>query len=204
MRTFIKIVLGVVLIGAAGYFLFFKNNSFSYKMPNLGLGENNIASMASTTVGNIKNKVSDTLSGITDQLQNKAEEILSSSIDRAKNYAFDIFKQGVEDSVNKLGEKAGITSVNINSIDTSTNTPIVYSVKKGINASFTIKNSEEDILKYKVDWLDGNTNSGELTKKDQSIVLTHKWSVAGEYLINFNITNSAGVKIYKVSISVLN
>ncbi|MHB9019515.1 MAG: hypothetical protein ACYC3G_01380 [Minisyncoccota bacterium] len=204
MRIFIRIVLGIILISAAAYFLFLKDNSFSYKIPNLGLNEDNVISMASTTAISIKNKVSDTFSEFTGQLQNKAEEIITSSIDSVKSYAFDVFRQGVEDSVNKLGEKAGITSVNINSIDTSTNTPIVYSVKKGINASFTIKNSEEDILKYKVDWLDGNTNSGELTKKDQYIVLTHKWSKAGEYLINFNITNSTGEKIYKVSISVLN
>ena len=204
MRKFIRIVLGIALVGAASYFLFWKSNSFSYKMPNLGLSENNIVSMASTTVGNIKNKAVNTFSGITDQLRTKTGEIVSSSIDKAKKYVFDVFKQGVEDGVNKLGEKAGITSVNINSADTVTDNPIIYSVKKGINASFSIRNSEEDTLKYKVDWLDGNSNSGELTKKDQSVVLTHKWSKAGEYLINFNITNSAGTKIYKVLISVLN
>ncbi|MEK7463221.1 MAG: hypothetical protein AAB621_02580 [Patescibacteria group bacterium] len=203
MRKFIRIVLGIVLIGAASYFLFWKSNSFSYKMPNLGLSENNIVSMASTTVGNIKNKAVNTFSGITDQLRTKTGEIVSSSIDKAKKYVFDVFKQGVEDGVNKLGEKAGITSVNINSADTVTDNPIIYSVKKGINASFSIRNSEEDTLKYKVDWLDGNFSSGELTKKDQSIVLNHKWSKAGEYLINFNITNFAGTKIYKVLISVL-
>lgn len=196
--------MGVVLIGAAGYFLFLKNNTFSYKMSDLGLNENNVASMASTTVGNIKNKISTTLSGITDQLQIKAEEIVSSSINKAKTYVFDVFKQGVEDSVNKLGEKAGITGVNINSGDSITDNPIVYSIKKGVSAFFTIKNSDEDILKYKVDWLDGNSSSGELAKKYQSVVLNHKWASAGEYLINFNITNSAGSKIYKVSISVLN
>lgn len=204
MRIFIRIVLGVVLIGTAGYFLFFKNNTFSYKIPDLGLNEKSIVSMAGTTVGNIKNKVSDTFSGITDQLQIKAEEIVSSSISKAKTYAFDVFKQGVEDSVNKLGEKAGITGVNINSADTLSDNPILYSIKKGVSASFTIKNSEEDILKYKVDWLDGNSSSGELIKKDQSIVLNHKWASAGEYLINFNITNSIGTKVYKVSISVFN
>ena len=204
MNIFVKVVLGIALIGGAGYFLFFKNNTFSYKMPKLEFSEERVASMASSTIGNIKNKVVDTFSGITDQLQNKAEEIVSSSIDKAKNYAFDVFKQGVEDSVNKLGEKAGITSVNINSADTTTGNPIAYSVKKGVNASFTIKNSEEDTLKYKVDWLDGNSSSGELTEKDQSIVLTHKWAKAGEYLISFNISNSSGEKTYKVFISVLN
>ncbi|MDO8442756.1 MAG: hypothetical protein Q7S81_00630 [bacterium] len=204
MKILIRIVLGIALVGAAGYFLFGKSNTFSYKMPNLGLSENNIVSMATTTVGNIKNRVSDTFSGFTDELQTKAEEMVSSSINNAKNYVFDVFKQGVEDGVNKLGEKAGITSVNINSADTAIDNPIVYPVKKGINASFIIRNSGEDTLKYKVDWLDGNSNSGELTKKDQSVVLNHKWVNAGEYLINFNITNSAGTKIYKVSISVLN
>ena len=204
MGKFIRIVLGIVLIGAASYFLFWKSNSFSYKMPNLGLSENNIVSMASTTVGNIKNKAVNTFSGITDQLRTKTGEIVSSSIDKAKKYVFDVFKQGVEDGVNKLGEKAGITSVNINSADTVTDNPIIYSVKKGINASFSIRNSEEDTLKYKVDWLDGNSSSGELAKKDQSVVLNHKWTNAGEYLINFNITDSVGTKIYKVSISVLN
>ncbi|MEK7478777.1 MAG: hypothetical protein AAB626_02545 [Patescibacteria group bacterium] len=204
MRKFIRIVLGIALVGAASYFLFWKSNSFSYKMPNLGLSENNIVSMASTTVGNIKNKAVNTFSGITDQLRTKTGEIVSSSIDKAKKYVFDVFKQGVEDGVNKLGEKAGITSVNINSADTVTDNPIIYSVKKGINASFSIRNSEEDTLKYKVDWLDGNSSSGELAKKDQSVVLNHKWTNAGEYLINFNITDSVGTKIYKVSISVLN
>ena len=203
MRIFIRIVLGVALIGVAGYFLFLKNNTFSYKIPGLGLSEDRVTTMASTTVQNIKNKVSDTFSDITDQLQTKAEEIITSSVDKSKNYAFDVFKQGVEEGVNKLGEKAGITGVNINSADTTTGNPIAYSVKKGASASFTIKNSEEDALKYTVDWLDGNSNSGELAKKDQSVVLTHKWSVAGEYLINFNITNFEGEKIYKVFILVL-
>jgi vacuolar-type H+-ATPase subunit E/Vma4 len=204
MKTIIKIILGVVLIGVAGYFLFSKNNSFSYKIPNLELSENDIASMASTTVDNIKTKASSAFSGITDQLQNKANEIISSSIDSVKNYAFDIFKQSVEDGVDKLREKAGITGVSIDSVGTSVDNSIVYSAKKGIDVYFTIINSEADILKYKVDWLDGNSGSGELTKKDQSIVLTHKWSSAGEYLINFNITNSVGTKVYKVKISVLN
>lgn len=204
MGKFIKIVLGIALVGAAAYFLFGKSNTFSYKMSNLGLGESNIVSIASSTVGTIKNKVSNTFSGFTDQLQTKAGEIVSSSVDKAKTYAFDVFKQGVEDSVNKLGEKVGVTNVNIDNTATSTDNSIVYSVKKDVSAYFTIKNSETDILKYKVDWLDGNSNSGELTNKDQSIVLAHKWSKAGEYLINFNITNSVGTKIYKVSISVLN
>jgi len=204
MKIFIRIVLGIALIGAAGYFLFFKSNTFSYKLPGLGSAEDRVVSMASTTAGNIRAKAADAFSGIKDQLQVKAEEIVSSSVSAVKNYAFDVFRQGVEDSVNKLGEKAGITSVNINSVGSSTDNPIVYSVKKGINASFAIKNSGEDTLKYKVDWLDGNSNSGELSKKDQSIVLNHKWINAGEYLIDFNITNSCGTKIYKVSISVLN
>jgi len=204
MKIFIRIVLGIALIGVAGYFLFYKSNTFIYKIPSLGLSEERMASMASTTAGNIRVKASDAFSGIKNQLQTKVEEIVSSSVSAVKNYAFDVFRQGVEDSVNKLGEKAGITSVNINGIDSSTENPIVYSVKKGANASFAIKNSGEDTLKYKVDWLDGNSNSGELTKKDQSVVLTHKWSKAGEYLIDFNITNSSGAKIYKVSISVLN
>jgi len=203
MKRFIKIVLGIALIGAAGYFLFGKSNTFSYKMSDLGLSENSIVSIASTTVGNIKTKVADTFSGITDQLQTKAEEMITSSVNDAKNYVFDVFKQGVEDSVNKLGEKAGITSVNINSADIATDNPIVYSVRKGISASFSIKNSGEDTLKYKVDWLDGNSNSGELTKNDQSVVLNHIWVNAGEYLINFNIINSTGTKIYKVLILVL-
>jgi len=204
MGKFIKIVLGIALVCAAAYFLFYRSNTFSFKMPGLGLSEEKVASMASTTVENVKNKVSDTFSGITDQLQTKAGEIVSSSIDKAKAYVFDVFKQGVEDGVNKLGEKAGITGVNINSADTPKDNSIIYSIKKDVNAYFTIKNSEADVLKYKVDWLDGNSNSGQLTVKDQSIVLTHKWSKAGEYLINFDITNSAGTKIYKVSISVLN
>lgn len=205
MGKFIRIILGISLVGAAGYFLLGKSNTFSYKMSSLGLGEDKIASIASSTVGTIKNKVSDTFSGITDQLQTKAEEAVTSSVTTAKNYVFDVFRQGVEDSVNKLGEKVGVTNVNINSTATSTDNSIVYSVKKDVSAYFTInKNSETDILKYKVDWLDGNSNSGELTNKDQSIVLTHKWSKAGEYLINFNITNSVGVmNIYKVLISVL-
>jgi len=205
MGKFIRIILGISLVGAAGYFLLGKSNTFSYKMSSLGLGEDKIASIASSTVGTIKNKVSDTFSGITDQLQTKAEEAVTSSVTTAKNYVFDVFRQGVEDSVNKLGEKVGVTNVNINSTATSTDNSIVYSVKKDVSAYFTInKNSKTDILKYKVDWLDGNSNSGELTNKDQSIVLTHKWSKAGEYLINFNITNSVGVmNIYKVLISVL-
>lgn len=203
MNTFLRVILGIALVGSAAYFLFAKGNTFMYKIPNFGLGRNEIVSMASSTAENIKNKASDSFSEFTDQLQNKAEDIISSSVSSAKNYAFDIFRQGIEDSVNKLGEKAGITGVNINSAATSTDSYIVYSVKKGVNAYFTIKNNDADSLKYKVDWLDNNVSSGELAEKDASIVLTHKWSKAGEYLISFNIENSMGTKIYRVKISVI-
>jgi len=126
MGKFIKIVLGIALIGAAAYFLFGKSISFIYKMPGLGFGEKNVVSMASTTVGNIKNKVSETFSGFTDQLKTKTEEVISSSVNTAKNYVFDVFRQGVVNGVNKLGETVGVPNVSINSADTPTDNCLFY------------------------------------------------------------------------------
>jgi predicted nucleotidyltransferase len=216
---FIKMILGIALVATAGYLLL-KDNSFSYKMSDLSLIRRNIASVASTTVGNIKAKTANTFSGITNQLetkavntfsgitnqlQAKAEDIMSSSVDAAKKNAFNNFRQEVENGINKLGEKAGIANISINNTDIPIDKTIIYpSIKRNINTYFTIRNNDSDILKYQVDWLDGSSlSSGELTSKNESVLLTHRWSKAGDYLLNFNVTNSSGSKIYKVSILVL-
>jgi len=202
MGKFIRIVFGIALVSAAGYFLLLKDNSFSYKIPNLDLSEQGVMLVASSTAQNLKNKASDVFSGISAGIQSKAEEIVAAAAQKAADYTFGIIKQGVISGVDSVGEKMG---VNINSSEpgTSQSAYVVYSIKKGATAYFTIKNSENDLLKYNVDWLDGKVDSGQLTKKDESIVLTHKWSTAGEYFVTFKITDSNGDKEHRVLIAVL-
>ncbi len=174
----------------------------SYKIPDINLDKVKIVSVASTTAENIKNKTKNIFSGITSDLKTKSEEIVSSAIEKTKDYVFNAFKQSVESGVNKLGETAGVsvTDIAVNNPENPAN--VIYSIKKGAPAYFTIKNREDE-LNYEVDWLDGKKDSGRLTQRDGSVVLSHKWAGAGEYSITFKIVDSKGEKEYKILIAII-
>ncbi len=201
MTSFLRILFGICLVGAAGYFLLQKDNSFSYKFDNLNLYKDKFTDMASTTVASLKNKTTQIFSGISVKAEDFAQSIVSLAADKAKDYAIETVKQTAEESLNKLGESVGIS---INSSDIPAENYVIYSVKKQANAYFTIKNSDPDTLNYKVDWLDGKIESGQLVKTGDVAILFHNWSNPGEYLISFNISTSKYQKTYKILISVLN
>jgi|GEM_PF-1782019 len=205
MITFFRILLGIGLVGGATYFLAIKNNNFSYNFTDLGINDGKIIATASTTMASVKTKTVQAFSDISSGISNKAYELagnlISSAVEKAKDYAIEAVKQSAEEGLNKLGDRVGI---NINSSETPTDNYVIYSVKKDTNAYFTIKNSEDGILKYNVNWLDDKIDSGQLNKKDEFVVLVHSWSKPGEYLINFKISNVTNEKTHKVLISVLN
>ncbi len=201
MVTIFRMIFGICLLGSASYFLLLKDNNFSYKFDNFEVNRESIAAVASTSLSIAKAKSTQVFSDISIKTQEFAKDMASSVVDTAKNYAFEIVKKTAEESLNKLGEKAGI---DVNSLESLPENSVMYSVKKGENAYFTIKNSEDGLLKYSVNWLDGKIDSGQLNNKDEFVVLVHSWKTPGEYLINFKIEGMVGEKIYKVLISVLN
>lgn len=216
MAKFVRIIFGIVLVGAATYFLFGQSRSFSYKIPGLNLDSENILSAASTTVESIKGKAENIFSGIASKLQDKGEELISSTtaklqskgeelalsaMEKAKDYAIETLKGGIETGIDKIEEKAGLS---IDSLSDSVPQNVIYSVKKGTFAYFTIKNVEEGLLKYDIDWFDGGKSSGQLTKKDEFKTLPHKWANEGDYPVTFKMVDSNGEKEYKILIIVLN
>jgi vacuolar-type H+-ATPase subunit H len=201
MFKIVRIFFGIALVGATAGFLFIGSNDFNYDFTGLDLNKDKIASTTASTIRNTKTKASDLLSVALEEAKNKGNELISFTTEKAKEYAFNILKKEVEKKIEELGEKAGL---DINSLNDSLlkDDVVAYSVKKGQSAYFTIKNNKDGLLKYKIDWLDGEIEEGDLVREGESVVLSHIWFNSGEYLLTFKTINSEEERQHKVLISV--
>ncbi|MBU4347942.1 hypothetical protein KJ671_00320 [Patescibacteria group bacterium] len=212
MFKFIRIIFGIVLIGATAGFLLIGSNDFDYDFTGLDLNKERIASTTASVFRSTKNKAVDFLSIASEEVKEKSNKLISFTTDKAqeltstivgktKEYAFNLLKKEVEKNIEKLGEKAGL---DVNSLNDSLKKDdiVTYSVKKGQSAYFTIKNNQEDLLKYSIDWLDGERESGELKIEGESVILSHIWFNSGEYLLTFKTIESEEERQHKVLISV--
>ena len=221
MSRYLAIGTALVFLGVIFYALFTKENTFVYRFPalkkvqetelvqaiiskleNIGEPKNNglpetspqqiiqggakkILDKAQEGVGATIEKISDTVSGVVNNLKSEALQLVKGTVDK---------------KVETLGEKLGVdVQQTASSISES---PIIFGVKAGAAAYFTIRNREAGAIDYRVDWQDGSTDSGAL-QGNKSAVLSHRWEKPGTYLLKFTITLGGKGNDYLISITIL-
>ena len=191
MRKYFGISLAILVIGFAGYILLNKTNISSYSFP--WIDKNGKVS------GAVSEKISKGASQIIDIVADKGKEIVDGIVDKVKLETFKIVKDMVDKKVESVGINLG---VDVGGLPNGNNFPVVFSVKIGTPAYFTIQNNEQETIFYEADWGDERKDVGS-SEKGKGAVLSHKWGRVGDYYINFKIMLSGGVKNYKILISVL-
>jgi hypothetical protein len=82
------------------------------------------------------------------------------------------------------------------------NTPVIFTMKKGSSAYFTIENREHARIQYQVDWRDGSKEDAGSLDVGKSRVVSHSWDKAGNYDIQFRVVSSEKSKTYSVTLSI--
>ena len=112
MFKLIKIILGLALVAAAAYFLFIRDGNLLSNTSGvkINLSENAIMDLASTTGQGVKSQAQSVFYDVSSAVKLKVDDIVGSATQQAKNYLFDMFKSAVENQVNSIGEKVGVSS----------------------------------------------------------------------------------------------
>lgn len=199
-------VIGMVLAG--GYYIFNSGEVSGYTIPFLSVSKNDTAQAGSQAISNIQTAAKETLLAsagqLTDTIAKKVDSAAKDAMTAVKTEAFNLVKGAVEKNVDNLAAGLGINTSQSGSSDpvVSNPDPISLSVKSGSPVYFTVKNSEQASINYVIDWMDGTNETGQIAKSGSRTV-SHSWSNAGEYLLQFKIRSLSGSNDYKVRISIL-
>ena len=158
---------------------FLKGKSFSL----MNITPTDLSSLARKTenlVKNLKSKTDLTAKNVLKTVAEKPKEIASNVVNDAKKSAVESFK-------NQVAEVVGITPAGSVVAENSAvkNIAIVRPVSQGL--SLLVESNEENI-KYSIDWGDGEKTAGDMVPKQQK-TLDHIWKSAGDYSVQIEIEN---------------
>lgn len=205
MSKYFGILILVVVLTATIYLALIQDNSSEYSFPILKAKNALVSSFQRVKEGGVDKNISITKDTMVEEggnlltkLVDAAEGMIKDVINSIKVETFKKIKDTVNNKVDSIGQGAGI---NIQGITTEAFKPIIYTVKVGSTAYFTIINRENESLEYEVDWQDENQEAGAIVRGEKK-VLSHKWDKRGEYFIKFKIIIIGEEKEYKVSINI--
>ncbi|MBI4991594.1 MAG: hypothetical protein HZB99_00025 [Candidatus Harrisonbacteria bacterium] len=200
MRRILGLLVILGLGGMSSYFILTRTNFSSYDFPDF-IRKNIPAGSATNVVLTGKTEAAaGKLSGLLDSVAERSEEIIEKAEEKIKEQVFKIFKDTIDKKIETVGESLGVEVKRV--VQPDSESPIVFGVKTGIPAYFSIQNRERESIRYEVDWRDG-TKDGARLESGKEEVLSHKWEKAGNYLLKFKIINFKGEKIYNISITIL-
>ncbi len=191
---------------SGGYFLLNLESVSSYPIPFIEVTKKDFAKSAGQVSENFldygNSLATSTIARVAGQAAEKTKEIFSNIIDGAKTEVFKVIKGTVNKKVDSIGVDLGVDVGRLNNelASKEIQSPVIFTIKIGSPAYFTIKNKESGILQYNVDWQDGKLESGKLTA-GQSKLLSHAWLEAGQYEINFKVSDQERAKEYAITIA---
>ena len=205
MKKFFAIIIAILIIGTAGYFILNRENLSQYSFPEFK-NKNIIPDFfrgveGGSSAGGVLSRVDLLINGengILEKAANKAELALEKIVDDFKFETFEKIKSAMNEKVDSLGKGAGI-NIEVGKVEEIN--PVAFSVKSGTPAYFTIVNRDDNGLDYEADWQDGNKDAG-IIKIGEKRTLSHNWTKAGEYLIQFKIISKGEEKDYQFLISI--
>lgn len=203
IRVFSTLVILALFAGAA-YFVLGKENFSEYKFPAFvgsKLEEAGI-SLSRLSGNSATNTVFAPLIGaknnLVEAVARKSEELISGIVEETKKTTFNLFKQEVNEKVNNIGENFGI---NFQTFSSESPSPVIFAIKTGQSAYFTIRNTDKIAVDFEADWEDGGKDKGKLNPGGSKI-LSHQWQKAGNYNPKFKIIKLGKEEEYSVSISI--
>ncbi|MDD5547326.1 MAG: hypothetical protein PHN74_00250 [Candidatus Pacebacteria bacterium] len=215
----IRFIIIFLILAAAAFVLFDKKNTTVYSIPFLSMEEKN--SMAGTldkvreAGGEGVDVVSEKATQAKDAVINKGNEVVSGAVKAVKKQAFDLFKKTVNEEIDNLGKDLKVESRAPSSIDNTasiinvaggsdsveTHPEVIFSIQPNSLAYFTIKNIEEENIKFEINWQDGESKNGTINKGD-TMILSHGWSKSGNYLVEFKIITTKETKGYNIPVTI--
>lgn len=186
-------------MGLSVYFALTKSNLSEYSFPKI-LNPKNGTAIADRSISPIMQKVSDDVTGAFNSMVAKGGELVGGLVEDAKTETFHALKEAVNTKINTAGESFGVTisSEQQDEIDA----PIVFAMKKGSFAYFTVENRENSKIQYEVNWRDGSAKDMGSLDAGKSKVVSHSWNKAGNYDIQFKIISSEKNKTYNITLSI--
>jgi len=187
------------LAGMSGYFVFNKTNISSYEFPEFIRKKVAVDAAADKVLGAKIEEAKGLLPKLLDSVTEKGEEIIEKVENKIKEQVFKVFKDTINQKMETVGESFGVDIKQVAKPDSES--PVVFGVKTGIPAYFSIQNREKASMRYEIDWDDSSKDGGKLEKGKEE-VLSHKWEKPGDYLLKFKIIGKEE-KIYNISITIL-
>ncbi len=199
MRKFWWGVLCLLVIGAGAYFLT-RTKSFVVAFPNLDFRKSQFSPQVIGT--QLTERV---VKAVTEQ----GKAFVAQTLETIKKKTFQTFEQSVNQKMADLGKSLGaeesvanVIAVNGVPKEAVRAVPIVFAFKVGAKAYFAVKNeSVNSALHYIVDWGDGVIEQGDIASHTTQ-TLSHSWSKAGEYAIDFQLLENNTPQHYTIIISI--
>ena len=206
MRNHLGKILLIGIVVAAGYFVFNMKNVSGYTIPFINVSQKDAVQAGNQVFSKAAKATKETFSaktsGMINMLTEKAGALANDSLTAIKAEAFDLVKGAIAKKVDNLAVDLGIGSAQSGNSGSAVSNPISISIKSGTLVNFTIENNEQGVIDYTVDWKDGKSESGKIAKSESKIV-SHSWTKAGEYILQFKISSPGKSKEYQVGISIL-
>ncbi len=204
-KHFWRLAILFLAIGG-GYFLLNRESVSSYPIPFIEVTKKDFAKSVGQVSENLldygNSLATSTTASLAGQAAEKTVKIFSNIIDGAKTEVFKVIKGTVNKKVDSIGVDLGVDVGRLNNEPAAKEiqSPVIFTIKTGAPAYFTIKNKENGVLQYEVDWQDGKSESGKLAA-GQSKLLSHAWLAVGQYEINFKVSDQERAKEYAIAIA---
>lgn len=202
-----KILITTILltVGMAIFLVFDKGDISSATFPELSLEKS--GALMSAGFEKVKEKTADLVSNIEGFFSKKSEEAQQKTTESVKDYVGEKLKE-IGNNLSNSEAVAGSDSAG-GKIGSGKNSNIIenqqfvfLAARIGELAYFTIKNSDlENQVSYSIDWQDSKKDAGKL-EKGKSILVSHKWGKAGDYVIDFKIIGLNSDTNYKIQLSI--
>ena len=199
------ILIGIAIAG--GYLIFSKENTSAYVIPYISVIKKEAVDLSGNVIqktGNFaKNILAVKASDALEAASVEVENLISEAAVSVKTQTLNLLKGSIDKKVESLAVDLGVDLGVSEPVQTTTLlSPIVFAIKSGTPAYFTIKNRETETVAYEINWKDGKIDKGQIGKGKLEVV-SHSWSAAGEYSIKFRITSEKGARDYEILISII-
>ncbi len=200
MKKFLGLFSALMCIGISAHLALTQYNISEYSFPNIRKSDNRSANMLFQQAQPLVHKISQGVSGAAQAVISKGNVLIDTVIEKAKVQTFELVKDSITDKVDEVGSGLGISVSPGNSSEETS--PIIFTMKKGEPAYFTIENRENERAQYAVDWKDGTPEDVGSLDVGKSRVVSHSWSQSGNYDVTFKIIFSDKRNTHHITLSI--
>jgi len=200
MKRFLGVFSGLLLTCISAYLLLTQYNISAYSFPDIQKSDYAAANAVVQSIQPLIQKISQDVGTALQYVFSKGDALADAAIEKVKVETFGLVKDSISGKIDQVGSGLGIAVSQGQSSEGAS--PVVFAMKRGEPAYFTIENRENERIQYEVDWQDSSEKDIGSLDAEKSRVVSHSWSKAGTYAVQFKIAFSDKINTYHVTLSI--